>query len=267
MIRSSTTAALAPANPEGELPGPCPAAVHRGGRRPARHAIGQRRSWRVRDVSREHRLHQARGRPRPALVAKPVAQLAVELLGAEAVRHRPRPPSACPGDAVRHRRRAVVRLERRPQAGQRVAGPRGFTVPSGQTKGRRDLLVAQPLSTWLSTVTTRCSSGRRRKARSSRSRSMTPELSSAIAGWWSARSTDLRPAPDPPALVVAGVDQQAAEPGLEPGRVAQAGQLAPGPDERLLGGVASARSASRTIARASAYIRSTFAFASAANAS
>ena len=43
--------------------------------------------------------------------------------------------------------------------------------------------------------------------------------------------------PESARLIDAGADEQAVEPGVEPVRAAQRGQVTPGPDERLLDGV------------------------------
>ena len=80
---------------------------------------------------------------------------------------------------------------------------------------------------------------RRRRARSSSSRSATPPAKSDEDAGVDLFELDLdHPSATTPGEVEAGVDGEPMEPGVEPVRVAQAREVAPGADERLLDRIA-----------------------------
>ena len=78
--------------PRGELPGPRPAAAHRGGAARRASAIGQRRSWRVRDVRANTDSTRPEGAPVQLSSRSQSPSWRSSCSGAEAIRHRSRPP-------------------------------------------------------------------------------------------------------------------------------------------------------------------------------
>ena len=131
---------------------------------------------------------------------------------------------------------SVVRVERRAHGGDPVADPR---LHRAERDAERlgDLGVAQA----------RSSAGARARSAGRAAAGGTPVRSGRSRPWPPTESTD-PPSPTwrsdtsarrwtAPRLVVAGVHDEAPQPGVEAVRVAEPRDLAPGADERLLGGV------------------------------
>ena len=133
--------------------------------------------------------------------------------------------------------RRRVGLDGRAQRPGSRSGVASGPCRPGCRGSRRSRSAAGP-TWWCRTKTARCSTVRRRNARSSASRSMTE--SRRIRGRRSVdrQDTDVRrPRAPTPGLGVARMDEQAPDPGFEAIRVTQGRELAPDGDEGTLQGV------------------------------